>query len=137
MTSRSEPSLVDRDPVAVMWRRIPDELPVMRRTWAEVETAVGLRGRKYFGAFDPATETYLVCVAVKDGDDPGAFGLEPGELPGGRFARVRLRGEPPAVYELIGPTMHELAARFPEDTSRLEIEHYRRRDEIDLLLPVR
>lgn len=119
-----------------MLRRIPDELPVMQRTWAEVETSVGLRGRKFYGAFDPATDTYLVCVAFEPGDDPAAHGLERGELPGGRYARLRLRGEPPAVYAQIGPGFGQLIAAHDHDRTRVQIEHYRRHDEIDLLLPI-
>ena len=119
-----------------MWRRIPDEVPVMQATFAEVETSVGLRGRHYYGAFDPADETYLVCVVLQEGDDPAAHGLELGELPGGRFARKRLRGEPPALYEEIGPAFRELHAAHDVDLSRLQLEYYRSRDEIDILVPV-
>jgi integron-associated effector binding protein len=133
----SDQTVVEREPVAVMWRRIPDELPVMQATFAEVEASVGLRGRTYYGAFDPADEMYLVCVVLQDGDDPAAHGLELGELPGGRFARKRLRGEAPALYEQIGPAFSELHAAHDVDRSRLQLEHYRRNDEIDILVPVR
>ena len=37
-------------------------------------------------------------------------GLESGTLPGGRYLRARLRGDPPAVYERIGPTFDEMSA---------------------------
>jgi hypothetical protein len=47
-----------------------------------------------------------------------------------------LRGEPPQVYERIAPTFEALAKTTRSDESRPSIEHYRRRDEIDLLLPV-
>ena len=63
-------------------------------------------------------------------------GLERGTLPGGRYLRARLRGEPPAVYERIGPTFEELMRQARPDESRPSIECYRRLDEIDLLLPV-
>jgi DNA gyrase inhibitor GyrI len=62
--------------------------------------------------------------------------LETGTLPGGRYARVRLQGEPPAVYEFIAPAFEKLAKRGDHDKSRLAIEFYRRRDVIDLLLPI-
>jgi hypothetical protein len=120
-----------------MLRRVPDELPTIQRAMAEVEEAVGLRGRTYFGSFDLDGGEYRICVKLRDGDDPAAFGLERGTLPGGRYARVRLRGEPPGLYELIGPTFARLQERPDRDPSRPGIEHYRRRDEIDLLLPVR
>ncbi len=45
-------------------------------------------------------------------------------------------GEPPEIYRLIGPTFERLSARPDRDPSRPGIEFYRRRDVIDLLLPV-
>jgi hypothetical protein len=95
--------LVERDDVSVMFKRVADEPDEIGRGMAEVEEIVGLRGRKYYGAFDDNGE-YRVCVQLREGDDPQAFGLEVGTLPGGRYARVRLTGEPPAIYELIEPT---------------------------------
>jgi hypothetical protein len=44
-------------------------------------------------------------------------------------------GEPPGIYELIGPTFKRLSGR-PDRESRPGIEFYRRHDVIDLLLPV-
>ena len=63
--------------------------------------------------------------------------LESGTLPGGRYLRARLRGEPPGLYERIKPVFDELARKAEADESRPSLEHYRRRDEVDLLLPVR
>jgi DNA gyrase inhibitor GyrI len=70
--------------------------------WAELEQAVGsLRGRKFYGVFydgallDGRAE-YHICVQVRDDDDPVKLALEVGTSPGGRYARVRLEGEPPA-----------------------------------------
>ena len=59
------------------------------------------RGRECYGAFEGGE--YRACVQVREGDDPAAIGLEVGELAGGRYARVRLKGEPPHLYDLIGP----------------------------------
>jgi hypothetical protein len=131
-----EQVLVERQDVLVMFKRVPDELDAIERGMAEVEEAVGLRGRKYYGAFDTDGDEYRVCVQFRDGDDPHALGLELGTLPGGRFARVRLTGEPPEVYRLIGPTFERLSQRPDRDRSRPGIEFYRRHDVIDLLLPV-
>ena len=132
----NEQVLVERSDVPVMFRRVVDEAEAISRGMAEVEEAVGLRGRRYFGAFDADGEEYRVCVQLREGDDPEAFGLEVGTLPGGRYVRVRLTGEPPDVYRLIGPTFEQLAQRADRDRSRPGIEFYRRRDVIDLLLPV-
>ena len=128
--------LVDRAEVSVMFKRVADEPASISRGMADVENAVGLRGRKYYGAFDADGSEYRVCVELQEGDDPEAIGLEVGMLPGGRYARVRLRGEPPAVYALIGPAFSRLAERSDRDRSRPGIEFYRSRTVIDLLLPI-
>jgi hypothetical protein len=132
----SDEHVVVREPVEVMLVRVADELPEIQRAWAEFETAVGLRGRKFFGAFDPATGTYSACAVLRAGDDPAAFGAERGTLPGGRYACVRLHGEPPEVYDQIGPTAQRLAQRSDADRTRPTLEYYRRHDVIDVLVPV-
>jgi hypothetical protein len=131
----SEFTEVERDEIAVQFVRVPDGLPHIRRAWDELEAVVALRGRHFYGAFDPIADDYRACVEVREGDEL-APGLESGTLPGGRYLRVRLRGEPPGVYERIGPTFGELVAEHAPDTSRPSLEHYRRYDEIDLLLPI-
>jgi hypothetical protein len=129
-------TLVDRSEIEVMFLRTEDEPTAMQRGWERLEAAAGLRGRKFFGAFYPATGEYRACVEVRKGDDPDALGLETGRLPAGRYLRTRLHGEPPQVYERIAPTFAALVKMTRPDETRPSIEFYRRRDEIDLLLPV-
>jgi hypothetical protein len=132
-----EETLVERDEVGVMFMRVDDEPAAIGRGWVELEEALGsLRGRKFYGAFDAEAGEYRVCVEIREGDEPDKLGLEFGTLPGGQYRRVRLRGEPPAIYESIAPTFERLANRADADPNRPGIEFYRRRDEIDLLLPV-
>ena len=103
-----EVAVVEREAVRVMFRRSSDEQESITCTSAEVESALGsLRGRKFYGVFDPETKEYRVCVQRRDGDDPSALGLEDGTIGGGRYARERLEGEPPAVYRLIQKTMQQ------------------------------
>jgi len=127
---------VEREPTPVLFVRCADDLPAMQATWARFEELVGLRGRKFYGAYYPTTKEYRVCAELREDDDAEAFGVETGELPGGRYLRARLRGEPPAVYERIGTLFAALIARQSPDESRPSIEFYRRHDEIELLLPV-
>jgi hypothetical protein len=130
-------TVVERDEVAVMFKRIVDEQTSISRGWLELEEAVGsLRGRKFYGAFDETSHEYRVCVQLRESDEPAGLGLEVGTLPGGRYAQVRLKGEPPAVYECIAPAFETLARRADRDRTRPGIEFYRRRDVIDLLLPI-
>jgi hypothetical protein len=89
--------LVEREEVAVMYRVTDDNPEAMGRAWAELEAVVGLRGRKFFGTFHASSGEHRVCVQLRDGDDPEALGLKVGTLPDGRYLRLRLEGEPPAV----------------------------------------
>ena len=137
MSDGPHETLVDRPDVPVMFVATGDDQPAITRAWAELEDTVGsLRGRKFYGVFDPVRREYHACVERRPGDDPEAVGLELGTLPGGRYARERLRGEPPPVYALIAPTFERLAQRPDCDRQRPSPEFYRRRDVIDLLQPV-
>jgi hypothetical protein len=57
-------------------------------------------------------------------------------LPGGTFLRARLRAEPPELYQRIGPTFDALSGAAEPDLDRPSLEYYRRRDEVDLFLPI-
>jgi len=131
-----ESTPVERDEIAVMFIRTPDDVMAFGPAFERLEQLVGLRGRKYYGAFYPREKEYRACVEVKEGDDPQALGLESGTLPGGHYLRARLSGEPPELYGRIGPTFEALIAENAPDESRPSIEFYRRFDEVDLLLPV-
>lgn len=131
------PDLIERTAIPVMFVRAVDDPAAIRLAWATLEERLGaLEGRKFFGAFDVATSEYRACVQIRDRDDPAAFGFESATLPGGKYLRARLRGEPPAVYDQISSTFAALAEAAVVDKTRPSIEFYRRRDEIDLLLPV-
>ena len=56
-----------------MFKRVADEVTEIGRGMQEVEEAVGLRGRKYYGAFNDDGE-YRVCVQHREADDPQALG---------------------------------------------------------------
>ena len=131
----SEFSEIERNEIAVQFVRVPDGLANIRRAWDELESVVALRGRHFYGAFDPVANDYRACVEVREGDEL-AQALESGTLPGGWYLRARLRGNPPGLYERIGPTFDELEKQAKPDTGRPSLEHYRRHDEIDVLLPI-
>ena len=127
---------VEREELGVMFIRTPDDPLEFGPAFRRLEELVGTRGRKFYGAFYPREKEYRACVVAKDGDDATALGLEEGALPGGRYLRARLRGEPPALYERIAPTFDALVSRTSTDDTRPSLEFYRRHDEIELLLPV-
>ena len=131
----SDFSEIEREEIAVQFVRVPDGLEHIRRAWDELEAVVTLRGRRFYGAFDAVANDYRACVEVREGDEI-VPGLESGTLPGGRYLRARLHGDPPGVYERIARTFDELVRQAKPDESRPSLEYYRRSDEIDLLLPI-
>ena len=101
-------SIVEREDTPVMGIRTADNLDEIRSAWERLEEIVPLRGRKFFAAVDTSASDYFACVQSRADDDPVALGLEPGTLPGGRYLRARLRGEPPGLYDQIGPAFEAL-----------------------------
>ena len=63
--------VIERAETPVMFKRVADEASAISHGMQEVEEAVGLHGRKYYGAFDNNGE-YRVCVQLRDDDDPQA-----------------------------------------------------------------
>ena len=132
----SQPVLIPREPIPIMFRRVTDDHDAIRRAWKSFETDVGVKGRKFFGVFDASIDEYWVCVKLKDSDDAEALDAEIGEIPGGRYLRARLEGDPPGVYERITAGFDAMEANGPRDDSRPVVEYYRSLGVIDLLLPV-
>ena len=128
-------SEVRREPVDMMFLEVADTQTGITEGWQRLEGLLGdLRGRRFFGTVH--THRYCVCVQQRDEDHPAQLGLASGRIPGGRYLRLRLRGDPPALYQNIAPAVGRLEAASPRDGTRPIIEHYRRRDETDVLMPV-
>jgi hypothetical protein len=126
-----------REPSPIMLMRVADELPAIQRGWDHFENLVGLRGRKFYGVVDQKAGEYHLCAAPRSDDPSDHFGLELGELAGGAYLRAVLQGEPPAIYEHIGPTARHLHTLATADDARHDVEFYRRHDEVEIWMPVR
>jgi hypothetical protein len=134
----SAPSVVERADIAVRYLEVVDELSQIQIAWPTLEEAVGsLRGRRFIAVFDPVAGWYRACVEVQDDVTPAERELPDMVVAGGRFLRIRLRGEPPGIYDEIAPAYALLESSSERDDSRPSLEHYRRLNEIDVLMPVR
>jgi hypothetical protein len=124
-----------------------DELPVLvvekdgdpgeaaGQAFSELEAALpSLRGRRFYGYYEPDARRYFACVVVQDGDD--ALDLDRRSLPGGAYARARLRGRPPELYARIGDAFDRVTKLVAVDSSRPWLEYYRSEDQVDVLVPV-
>src|SRR5207237_8371182 len=92
-------AVVERIAVSVLYVVRRDSLPqAPKDAFEELERKVGsLRGRKFYGVFYAADDEYRACVEPKPEDNAAALRLSDGVIPGGRYARDGLRGDPPEV----------------------------------------
>ncbi|MGH3191704.1 MAG: hypothetical protein ACRDPY_29750 [Streptosporangiaceae bacterium] len=133
----SEPARTFKVGLTVMLERTRDELPAIQQLWPRFEGLVGLRGRRMYAMVDTRAETYAACTPLRKDDEPGRLGLDTAELPGGWYLRARIAGDPPGLYERIGPAMQALVSlAAPADPDRPLVEYYRRHDEIELWVPI-
>ena len=130
----TDDGLVRLDPVDVMYVRDVGTPGV--EAFAELEAAVGLRGRRFCGVFDARSGRYRACVRRHQHDDPASLGLRSATIAGGLYATERLRGDYEELIAMIAPTFEAMVARHGGDPARPSIEFYRRHDEIVLYLPV-
>ena len=122
------------DPVDVMY--VCEYEKPSEEAFAELEAAVGLKGRRFYGVFDEGAKKYWACVQRREQDDPASLGLRMGTIEGGLYASERLLGDYEALASLIAHTFESMGVRHSVDSSRPSIEFYRRHDEFVLYLPV-
>ncbi len=135
--SASVPVVVERLGTAVRYVQVTDEISQIRAAWPVLEQAVGsMRGRRFIAAFDPLQGWYRACVEIRVEVTDEERALPEMVIPGGPYLRVRLRGDPPEVYDEIAAAYALPESSAHRDDSRPSLERYRRLDEIDVLMPV-
>jgi len=94
-----------------------------------------MKGRRFYGTFNPFTDEYRACVQVREGEDAESMGLEDWTIPGGRYARQRVMDWNSKLPELPQIFM-KLAEGKKVDRSRPSVELYRSQKELIIFLPV-
>lgn len=129
---------VVEDEVPVMYAVETGELPqAAEAAFGRLESKLeSLQGRRIYGLFYPDAGEYRACASLVEGDQPEALGFDRGKVPGGAYLKARLRGEPDEVYPRIHTVFAAMLETGEPDESRPAVEYYRRRDELELLLPI-
>lgn len=97
-----------------------------------------LRGRKFYGYYDPDTEEYRACVEIVSGDpQPESVGLQKWIIPKGKYVYEKIMDWNGKI-DLIGPTMEKLIKQNHAliDWSRPILEFYKSLNELRLMIPV-
>lgn len=92
-----------------------------------------LKGRKFYGTM--LNGEYRACVAIERQDAPASMGLETWTIPGGAYVRRKLEGWSERLPE-IGTIFGALAAEYPRDPARPNVEFYRSQKELLLFMAV-
>ena len=95
-----------------------------------------LKGRKFYGTFQPPAGPYRAGVAIEPTDDVAALGFPTWTIPGGKYSRAKVANWEQNLQE-IGKTFQRMSQENEHDTSRPSIEFYRSQREVVLFLPVK
>ncbi len=95
-----------------------------------------LKGRRFYGTFQPPDGPYRACVAIEFGEDTAALGLPKWTIPGGRYRRRKLLDWEQHLPE-IGRSFARMSEGAERDVTRPSIEFYRSQKEVLLFLPVK
>jgi len=110
--------------------------PSTSDAFARLEQVVPLKGNRFYATFEPRTQEYRACAALKDGERGSTYGLPEGLLAGGTYASTKLKGAFAEIVRSIGPAFECLRQEYKEDPRRLSIEYYKRDTEVILYLPI-
>ena len=95
-----------------------------------------LKGRRFYGTFQPPAGPYRACTAIEPGDDAPSLGLKTWVIPGGKYSRRKLLKWQARIPE-IGETFQSMAKEGERDSSRPSVEYYRSEKELVLFLPMK
>jgi hypothetical protein len=126
-----------QDDISVMYVESANGAEGAQAVFDELERHLaGTQGRRFYGTYDPATNVYRACVALKPEDD--AVELRRWVIPGGKYSRRRLDNWAKHLAD-IGKTFMAMSDEAGEhyDANRSSIEFYRSHDHVILLLPVK
>jgi len=128
---------VTRKDAAALSREVPLDIAAIQAAWPAFESGFdSLHGRRMMGLIDNRAGTYRLCTERLPRDLENPLGLDETTIPGGRYLRLRLIGDPPGVYGQIAAAFDELFEHADHDPTRPLIEFYRREGEVDCLVPV-
>lgn len=124
----------------LLYLEVDNSIESQRKAWPVFEGKFpSLTGRKMFGLDYDKENKYRVCSLILDSDNGETFGLETFEFLGGLYQRLRLKYEPPELFEKIGLAYSILINKYENDIdwSLPFIEQYKARNVLDIMIPVK
>ncbi|MRJ46106.1 hypothetical protein [Fundicoccus ignavus] len=122
-----------------LYLEVPNDPESQQKAWSEFEARFpSLTGRKMYGLDYDEKKVYRVCSLVLESDNGETFGLEPFDFEGGTYIRLRLKFDPPELYEKIGPAYGFLISQYEEKINWAlpMIEQYKSKSILDIMVPI-
>lgn len=124
----------------LFYEEVANDPQSQKKAWPEFEAKFpSLTGRKMYGLEYDDKKVYRICSLVLDRDEGENYGLSQFEFEGGKYMRLRLKFNPPELYEKIGPAYGFLIGQFEKiiDWSLPFIEQYKAYNILDIMVPVK
>lgn len=130
--------ITELSPIKVMYVESQNGTQDASLTFNKLEKPLPtLRGRKFYGLFDPDKNIYYACVQLEiSSDRPRQWGFRIMDLPGGKFVQNKIKNWSGKEY-LIGETFRKMMKENSFDAERLPIEFYKSQRELILYLPIK
>lgn len=132
--------VVELEKMHFLFMDVPNEVEAQKAAWPEFEGKFpSLTGRKMYGLEYGATNSYRLCSLVLEADRGQNYGFEDFVFDGGSYLRLRLKFDPPGLYEKIGPAYGFLFENYEADIDweRPTIERYKAANVLDIMVPVK
>lgn len=110
-----------------------------KTAFVKLESALPtLRGRRFYGYYDPDTEEYRACVEMISADpDPATHGFEKWTVPAGPYVYEKIMDWQSKTSTIASVVQKLIEDNKPKiDWSRPILEHYRALNELRIMLPV-
>jgi len=141
MSERQEsaPTLeIELPNIQVMFVQAEDGPVGAQQAFQRLEKALGnLKGRRFYGTFHNGE--YRANVALREIDNPQVYVFEAGQIPGGKYARKKIKGyEEDKLGEVLPKEFDALRKQYDGkvDPDRPSIEFYRSQKELIIMLPL-
>lgn len=127
------------DKMKLFYMEVSNDIESQKKAWPEFKSHFpSLAGRKMYRLDYAEKKLYRVCSLVLESDKDATYGLNQFEFEGGTYMRLRLKFDPPELYEKIGPAYQLLLSQYEDtiDWSLPFIEHYKAENVLDVMVPI-
>lgn len=121
--------------IPVMYIIAKDGLIGAKDAFKKLKNLIGNTGdKKFYGVFDKESNEYRACVKIEDGIN--SCNLERGVIPGGKYARRKIKDWSKRV-DRVSASFSKLAEKNKADLDRPTVEFYRSVRDLIVMVPVR